>query len=235
MTLSELMHYWLDNYAKVHCKKWRAFQREFELYLSTLGNRDLNDIRRSDVVALQSKLATSNGKSAANAAVTLLTMLYNKAIDWELHEGRNPASRIRKFRLKPRERFLQPEELPRFLDAVDRCRYATTRDYFLVLLFTGQRRRNTAEMRWDDVDFNRRVWRIPDTKNGTSHTVPLIEPVIDILIRRRNAHPIWVFPRKDGTGPLWSKSCAWDGILKRAGITGLQIHDLRRSLASWRR
>jgi integrase len=131
MTLAELMKYWINNYARAHCKKWKAFQREFELYVSPLGDRDIAAIKRADIVCLQSALFQERGKSAANAAVTLISMLYNKAIDWELHEGKNPASRIRKYKIQPRERFLQPEELARFLESVSECRNLTTRDFFL--------------------------------------------------------------------------------------------------------
>lgn len=233
MTLAELLHYWLDNYARAHCKKWKAFQREFELYVSPLGDRSLESIRRGDVVSLQSELMRTKGKSAANAAVTLLSMLYNKAIDWELFEGKNPASRIRKFRIPARDRFMQPEELPRFLDALSELKNPTTRDYFLMLLFTGQRRRNTAEMKWSDIDWNRKVWQIVETKNGRPHTVPLVEQALEILRNRRGAHPVYVFPREDGTGPIWYRCTAWKYILDRAGITNLRIHDLRRTLASW--
>lgn len=233
MTLTELLHYWLDNYARAHCKKWRAFQREFELYVTPLGAFQLEAIRRGDVVSLQSELMRTKGKSAANAAVTLISMLFNKAIDWELFTGKNPASRIRKFRINPRDRFLQPEELPRFLKAVGELRNPTTRDFFMMLLFTGQRKRNTADMKWSDIDWHQNVWKIGDTKNGTPHTVPLIDHALVILARRRGVHPVWVFPREDGTGPIWYRCTAWRLVLKRAGITNLRIHDLRRSLASW--
>lgn len=233
MTLLELLNFWLDNYAREHCKKWRAFEREFELYISPLSDKNLDEIKRSDIVMLQSSLKRERGKSAANAAVTLISMLYNKAIDWELYEGKNPASRIRKFKIEARDRFLQPDELAPFLESVKKCKNPTTRDYFLVLLFTGQRRRNTAEMRWQDIDWHRKVWKIPNTKNGKPHAVPLIDQVMLILHRRQHVHPIWVFPRKDATGPIWYRCTAWKYIKKRAGITNLQIHDLRRSLASW--
>lgn len=233
MKLGELMVYWTENYARVHCKKWQAFEREFELYVKPLAERELSSIKKGDVVSLQAALMDGKGKSAANAAVTLISMLYNKAIDWELYEGKNPASRVRKFRIKARERFLQPEELPRFLESVHALRNPTTRDFFLMLLFTGQRRRNTADMKWEEIDWNRRVWKIEDTKNGTGHSVPLIDHVMLILHRRKNTHPIWVFPREDGTGPIWYRCTAWKFVLKRAGITNLRMHDLRRSLASW--
>lgn len=235
MKLGDLMSYWVENYAREHCKKWRSFEREFELYCAPVAEMELESIRRADLVALQASLKREKGKSAANAAITLICMIYNKAIEWELYEGRNPASKLRKFRIPPRERFLQPEELPKFLDAVKQCRNPTTRDFFLALLYTGQRRRNVAEMKWSDIDFHRRVWNLDSEhqKNSKSHAVPLVDPLMLLLHRRRHAHPVWVFPRKDGKGPIWHRSTAWKFVLKRAGLSNLQIHDLRRTLASW--
>lgn len=233
MRLSDLFAIWLRDYARMHCKSWKEFQRQFELYLSSWADRQLDTIRRHDVVALHAQLARERGKSAANKAVELLSMLYNRAIEWELFDGRNPAERVRKFRIQPRERFLQPDELPRFLSAVQQLRNPTTRDFFLMLLFTGQRRRNVAEMQWDQIDFERAVWRIPRTKNGSSHLLPLTEESLTVLRRRQGCHAVWVFPREDGTGPIWCRWTAWKRLLAKSGLSDLRMHDLRRTLASW--
>jgi integrase len=233
MTLKQLFDTWLNDYAKTNCVTWKDFERHFELYLSPLASKELADIKRMDVVALQSKLFQSRGKSAANKAIELLKMLYNKALDWELYEGKNPAQRIKRFRLLSRERFLQPEELPKFFAAVSSLKSPRTRDYILMLLWTGQRRGNVAQMRWEEIDFVRGVWRIPLTKNGTPHSIPLVPEALAILEKRKGSHPTWVFPLEDGTGTVYSIGKAWESVTKRAGLTNCRPHDLRRTLASW--
>lgn len=233
MTLRELMDLWLESYAKLHCKQWKGFESEFRLYLSSIADMDIHHLKRSDVMSLQANLHKEVGKHAANAATTLLSMLYNKALEWELFDGRSPASNIRKFRVKSRDRFLQPEELAPWFAAVNSLRSENTRDLLLMLLYTGARRTNVSEMKWDDISETFKVWRIEETKNGESQIIPLIQPAMEIIERRRGCHPIWVFPKQDGSGPVKSLSQAWLYVLERADLENLRIHDLRRSMGSW--
>ena len=65
--------------------------------------------------------------------------------------------------------------------------------------------------------------------------VPLCDPALAILQNRRkaaNGSP-WVFPGRGKTGHLIGPKSAWARILKRAGLSDLRPHDLRRSLGSW--
>lgn len=59
------------------------------------------------------------------------------------------------------------------------------RDYLLLLLFTGLRREEAARLRWTDVDLKARTLTVPDSKNGSPHTIPLAPCVADLLARRR--------------------------------------------------
>ena len=44
---------------------------------------------------------------------------------------------------------------------------------FLFLLLTLARLDEAASARWRDVDWERKLWQIPETKNGEPHDVPL--------------------------------------------------------------
>jgi integrase len=66
------------------------------------------------------------------------------------------------------------------------------RDYFRLLLLTGQRRNEVAGMAWDeirDLDGDDPRWEIPGerTKNHRDHIVPLAPAVVTILRRRWEA------------------------------------------------
>jgi integrase len=91
-------------------------------------------------------------------------------------------------------------------------------------------------MRWEDIDFSIREWRIPDTKNGEPVRIPLIGKALDILNNRLylKASTLWVFPSNDSkSGHLAQPKAAWKRILDRAGLKNLRIHDLRRTLGSY--
>jgi integrase len=244
LTLSEFFRKYITDWAVPHTRTAADLEKHWRLYLSHWADRLLTEIKRTEIVELQARLATEKSEHAANRAIELLCVLYNRAIDWELlPDGKNPAARVRKFASKSRDRFLQPDELPRFIDAVNHLRHQTSRDYYLTLLWTAQRRRNVCEMRWSDISFDLEVWHIPQTrdgivqmKGGESHTVPLVTQALEILKRRHaseDKHPVWVFPQRDGSKPIWQLQGAWRSILDRAGIEGLCIHDLRRTHASY--
>jgi len=161
-------------------------------------------------------------------------MVYNKAQEWDLIAQYNPGTKIKKFRLQPRERFLQPDELPRFFTALQSLRYETTRDLILMLLFTGARISNVREMRWDQIDEKLRIWRIPKTKNGDSQVVPLTMEAMSVLAnRKRENNTEWVFANRWKNSHRKSFDLAWRTLLLNAQIEDLRPHDLRRSLASW--
>jgi integrase len=107
--------------------------------------------------------------------------------------------------------------------------------YLQTLILTGQRRTETASMRWRDLDFKRGVWTIPaaDTKSGRAHDVPLPAELIAILddLPRVSRCP-YVFPGKT-LNPLagYSKRLKLVyQITDAAGLDRFTLHDLRRTM-----
>jgi integrase len=175
-----------------------------------------------------------HGRYAANHLIRLLRHMLNKAIDWKLSKGPNPASRIKLFDEPKRERFLSPEEWQRVNSALTQEPNWRWRAYFPLSLMLGTRRSELLAMRWVDIDLNQRVWRIPITKTGDSHLLPLPAPAIAILTDLPSLGTSdWVFPSFGACGHLVEPSEAWQRICQRAGVKNVRVHDLRHSLASW--
>ncbi len=233
-TLKAFFNQYIETHAKPHCATWKDMERSFKNYFQRFADLDLYEVQRSEVRQWHAELGERNGKHTANRALELMVMLYNKAYEWDLIMQFNPGSRIKKYKLQSRDRFLQPEELPRFFAALETLRYPVTRDLFLMCLFTGARLGNVRSMRWDQVDLVLRIWRIPKTKNGTSQILPLTTEAVSILQnRKRHNKTPWVFANLGGNGHIKYVDLAWRQMIARAGIKDLRIHDLRRSLASW--
>lgn len=238
-TLEGLFDYWLE-YAKGHGKRtWRADQWQFDKYLAGWHGRKLSTIARADVQAWHNRIGRRHGPYTANRALALVRAMFNRAPDigWE---GDNPTQGVTRFPEKSRDRFLQPAEVARFFAAIDAEPEASHRDFFKVALLTGARRGNVLSMRWQDIDLQRAVWRIPMTKAGDPLTLPLSPPAVEILRERRadvGQSQIFVFPaigkRPSVTGHLDAPKGAWARIVAAAGLKGLRMHDLRRSLGSW--
>lgn len=235
ITLEELLQQYLERHAKVHKKSWQEDENLYRRYLTHWNNKKLSSISKFDIQKLHAHLGVGNGIYAANRMLALLHVLFNKAIEWGWQHP-NPATGIKKFKEKSRDRFIQGDELPRFFEALKDETNIIARDYILVSLLTGARRSNVLAMRWEEINFARNTWTIPDTKNGESHTVPLVPEAVTILKNRQKINDTnspWVFPSYGASGHLADPKKAWERVLDKAGINNLRIHDLRRSLGSW--
>ena len=104
-----------------------------------------------------------------------------------------------------------------------------------LLTLTGQRRTETARMRWADLDENRHWWRIPSdqTKNGIAHEVPL-PPLAQNIIASVPRHEGCEFVfSTNGRSPISGWSKLEPKLRERAKLTeDWTLHDLRRTYRS---
>jgi integrase len=143
---------------------------------------------------------------------------------------RRRASRVS----RSRERFLTPEELARLGDAladvasIDPFAIAAIR----LLILTGARLREILHAKWREVDFERGIIFLPDSKTGKKPiylSAAALAVLADIPRLEGNPH---VFPGKADGVPRGGLDRPWSAIRKAAGLDGLRIHDLRHSFAS---
>jgi len=219
MTLGELFHEYMERYSKPNKKSWIYDQREIIKYLSHWFNRKLSDINKPEIRHLHETIHKKNGLYQANRMLERLRAMYNKAIEWDW-EGINPTAGIKKYKEKSRDRFIQPHEMPHFMYALNTEQNETVRDFFWILLLTGARKTNTLQMRWQEINWELKSWRIPDSKNGEVLNLPLIDRVVEILRTRRFlTNSEWVFPGENPEKHYNDPKRAWRRTLKRATIS----------------
>lgn len=236
-TLGFLFDLWMETKSKPKKRTWKRDQSRWDQYLRHWRNRKLPTVKRIEVIQLHNRINNEVGPYAANDTVAFIRSLYNYAETFE-YEGRNPATRIDLFPEQERERYLLPEEFPRWHSAVMGLRYSEARDFFLLALWTGIRREAVMSMRWEHIDLEAGIWRISraDDKGKRDLIIYLSEEAMAILKRR---HAIkqsdWVLPSPNGSasGHYADPKAAWASVLRRSGISDLRIHDLRRTLGSW--
>jgi integrase len=196
-TLGDLFAYCLQHHAKQHKRTWRDDQAQYDRYLKKgWGSRKLNTIGRPDVQRLHVKIGEDHGHYAANRLRSLLHKMFALAIDDGLHDGPDPVQGVARYREKSRDRFLVADELKAFFGALADEENEMVRDYLLLALLVGARRSNLRAMRWEDIDLQRVVWTVPDTKAGDSLVLPLSPAALDVLSRRaeQSSGSPWVFP-----------------------------------------
>ncbi|MEW8139714.1 MAG: tyrosine-type recombinase/integrase, partial [Candidatus Thiodiazotropha endolucinida] len=107
----------------------------------------------------------------------------------------------------------------------------TVLDYLLIILFTGLRRQEAAQLTWSNVDLANRTLKILDTKNGENHTLPLSDYIYEILSGRHqqaDEEAVYVFPGEKDNPYLIEPRSVLRKITQTSGIT-FTIHDLRRT------
>ena len=225
MTLSELFADYMESHAKPRKRSWEGDESLFRLYLTPWKARRLSDLTLADVQRWHGAIGRDHGHGAANRAHSLLRKVFNFARlrGWQ---GGNPAVGVLRFTERSRDRFLDGEELRQFFVSLTGETERTARDFFLLALLIGARRANVLGMRWEDLDLNRGLWRIPGekSKNGEALVVILAPQVVGLLQERKEMSTTspWVLPSAASeSGHYTEPKMAWARILARAELNRL--------------
>ncbi len=200
--------------------------------LPAFGHMTVDAIKAADVKRWFASLGERPG--IANRAMPVLSVMMRMAELWGYRvHNTNPCKRTRRYRMKPRERFLTSEEMAR-LNAVltrDEFRCPDVVAIVRLLMLTGCRFGEIAALEWDWIR-DRRIF-LPDSKSGprTVWLSSAARAVIDAIPRYGPDCP-YLFPARPPTRPIDNIANQWDRIRDEAGLPGLRLHDLRHSWAS---
>ncbi|MBV9556709.1 MAG: tyrosine-type recombinase/integrase [Pseudolabrys sp.] len=196
----------------------------------------------------------------ANRVLGIIGSMYSFAErNGIIAEGINPARKIYKFKEERRERFLNSDELERLGAAIVEAettgipwlvdptkvtakhlpnpvhRFTKINQFaaaaLRLLLFTGCRRGEILHLKWEHVDLERGLLFLADSKTGRK-TVILNGPAIEVLNGLARMGP-YVVAGDDPEKPRPDLHRAWRAITKRACLTGVRLHDLRHTYASF--
>lgn len=222
------------------------------------------DVARMQAKITRGKAGQGNGnRTIANRTLAVLSAMFSWAGKHGMvPSGHNPVKQIERFSENRKERFLSMAELSSLGAAlteaetvgvpyeVDQTKAKSKhaakpenrRTVFgphavaaiRLLLLTGARKREILDLRWKEVDFDRGLLLLPDSKTGKK-TIVLSTAAIAILeslprlgkyvIAGSTAGMADEKPRADLNAP-------WRAIMKRAGLENVRLHDLRHSFAS---
>jgi integrase len=246
--------------AKRKPRTGEEYQRLLRLHiLPAIGSRRVLDVRRADVARLHSAMAET--PRAANHVLALISAVWNWAARrGEVDANANPAKGIEHYPEKKCDRFLTTEELARLGAAlaegetiglpwaVDEAKQGAKHtprgnrrqvlDPFAVaairlLILTGARLREILNAEWSQVDLERGILFLTDSKTGKKPvylsaaaqavlaSIPRIEGNLHIIAGAKDGAP-----RADLKRP-------WAAVCHAAGLEGVRLHDLRHSFASF--
>jgi integrase len=230
-----------DHHAKEGAKlrtgdwRWAVWERHI---LPAFGERQIGDIKRSEIVRLMDRVGESAGPVMANRVLTLL----RRTMNWYAIRSdsfRSPIVRGMTNPERSRDRVLNDDELRRIWSAslIDGPHSQRVfGQYIRFLLLTGARRNEAAGMRWDELRDG--VWLLPAARNKTGVDLarPLSQAAQAIIEQRRSLFPRvplaaeFVFTRD---GRQLGGLCRGKIAIHSASGTGEStLHDLRRSARS---
>ncbi|MEM6410185.1 MAG: integrase family protein, partial [Pseudomonadota bacterium] len=117
-----------------------------------LGKRDVDSIDIDDIEAVMRGL--KRAPYEANRTLAVLRKMFNLAEKWRLRPlGSNPCRHVEAYRERPRQRPLEPQELPRFAQVLDELEQGHPRAVALlrVEILTGARGCEIRTARWDEL------------------------------------------------------------------------------------
>jgi len=223
------------------------YETYFRLHiLPELGVKRARDVTRGDVAQLHRRIGART-PAAANRVLTLLSGLFSWAVRLgAIPEGLTPAKGVTKYREEGRERYLTVEELGRLGDAlreaetvgipwlIDETRPTAKHASRLenrrvktaairLLLFTGCRLQEILQLQWTEVDFDRDMLFLADSKTGRKPVV-LSSAALAVIVALPRVGK-FVIP---GATPFRSRhdlKKPWATVSKRARLDGVRLHD----------
>lgn len=174
--------------------------------------------------------------------VSRLCYRINQVMDYAVNTGiaqHNPLANIKAAFQAPKSKSmatLKPTELPELMQALSRASIKlTTRCLIEWQLHTMVRPNEAAGARWDEIDYENKLWCIPANrmKKKRPHSVPLTDHTLQLLevMRPISGHRQFVFPA-DRNFTLPTSEQTANMALKRMGFKNRLVAHGLRALAS---
>ena len=213
----------------------RLYRQNLRVNLSDWLKRPLDAITRQDVEDRFNLITTKHGWSAANQTLSMLRSIYRRpCVDFE--GLRNPVdlwlAAGGRFHRKRRRRISSPAEvLPRWSFGIEATDLEPeVRDIFLIGVYTGMRRGEIVSLRREQVDMERRILRVEETKTGEPLELPITRQLAVILERRlADGDGPWVFPSPRSEAGHVADVARFYGEISELGGARFWFHGLRNA------
>jgi integrase len=237
------------------------YERILKLHiLPRVGSKRIADLRRADLTKLHA--AMSETPRAANHALSVVSAVWNWAARRdETTAAANPAKGIERYAEHGHERYLTTPELGRLGGALregetnglaflvdetkPKAKHAPKPEHRRVkldpfavaairlLLLTGARLREILDAQWSQVDLERGILFLKESKTG--HKPLYLSAAAQAVLAdvpRIDGNPYIIAGLKHGA-PRADLKGPWERVRRAAGLNGVRIHDLRHSFASF--
>ena len=229
-------------WAKGNKSSWDRDQQLFETHLKSLHDFNLVDLLPKHFEDLKQEKKLTLSDRTVEYMLATARQIINHAIKNELIKGyNNPISNGKVKIPKPdneKMAFLSKEQAEELLEILKDREIKTMYYLTVLLLYTGARFVEVANLTWNDINFLQRLIYFKSTKNGNSRQVYMTDLVYRILQELPKNTP---YVLTDINGNLLKRmSKQWQLIVDdmiQGNVTAekyrITVHSLRHTHASW--
>jgi integrase len=231
----------ISEYYMPHIKTYkRSWDTDVSLIknhiLPKYGKLYLDEFTKQHMISFVSSQLKTHKPGSVNRVIILFRYIFNCALKWETPGiTKNPTAGISLLEENnKKERFLSAIEVNALVSALKASDNKMLQYIIPMLILTGARKGEVLKAKWEDFNFEQRVWRIPLSKSGKARHVPMSDGVLSLLDSvPRYEGCSYVFANPKTLLPYISFFCAWDTLRKSVGLGDVRVHDLRHSFASF--
>lgn len=246
--VADLIDRYLKRVEQQNLKRYKDVKSPLGWWKDELGHCILADLTKANITEKIEKLAGKQvtlkdgsekriSPARVNRYIAALSHACTVAVnEWEWLEH-HPLSKVSKMKEpRGRVRFLNDDERNSLLKACkkSKCPYLYT--VVILALSTGARFNEIMSLTWQNIDLNRKVITLHETKNNERRALPLTGHALELIkesnkIRRMGSD--LVFPSPSDPKQPYKIRAAWDTAMENAKLEDFRFHDLRHSAASY--
>jgi integrase len=219
-----------------HGQQWINTLRDYAF--PKIGRMPIDSIDQPEVLMCLSPIWTDKHETARRLAQRIKTVL-DVAKSKGMRSGENPVTAIKDAKVLPKvtakpkhHKAMRWQDVPAFYAALQ-TRNAMAAKALMFTSLTGSRTGEVLGMRWDELDFEARVWTCPAErmKTGSAHRVPLTDEMLTIIGPLREMASEVVFEGQKRHRPLSNMSMLM--LLRRMSVEGVTVHGFRSTFRDW--
>ncbi|MCK5384407.1 MAG: tyrosine-type recombinase/integrase [Alphaproteobacteria bacterium] len=231
-TIFELCDRFIKEHSEIH-KKPRGIELDKTAIRKhikpKLGNLKTIAVTKADIQKFH--LGMKNMPAHANRILRILSKMFNLAEDWGLRPANsNPVTKVKRYKEEPRERYLSNQEILCLGRALDEAEKNNTESLYFIslirlLLLTGARLREIMHAKWEWIDWDLSMLKLPDSKTGKKiiHLSPAAFAVLEATPKVKG-NPYIIVGNIEGQ-PLVNTKRAWGHIKEAATVDLLKTDD----------
>lgn len=190
---------------------WNNYERAFRRQMQPLYRRPMEEITTKDLNVLMEQIAAKISKGEANKVMTIASRFWNVALAEGFISGNwNPAQAVEHYKIQRTRTVLGDDShFKRFFDVIDQLASPQMTNLFTLYLLTGIRNGAIRAGRWDEIDWENKIWIIPASRMKgrkgmeREYILPLTDTLIALLRKQQRYVQSLGDPRRRESGLIF--------------------------------